>query len=95
MSNQKPNKFKFELPTINEIENIGRLDTNLYREHFKKVVFQIENYTKGFQTIQQLGFSLSRGQNLQVSNIGDSVYSKKIQQILYFDVAKISFKIFI
>lgn len=77
LSNQKPNKFKFELPTINEIENIGRLDTNLYREHFKKVVFQIENYTKGFQTIQELGFSLSRGQNLQVSNIGDSVYSKK------------------
>lgn len=77
LSNQKPNKFKFELPTIKEIENIGRLDTNLYREHFKKIVFQIENYTKGFQTIQELGFSLSRGQNLQVSNIGDSVYSKK------------------
>lgn len=77
LSNQKPNKFKFELPTIKEIENVGRLDTNLYREHFKKIVFQIENYTKGFQTIQELGFSLSRGQNLQVSNIGDSVYSKK------------------
>ncbi|MCL1119379.1 hypothetical protein N7V09_20320 [Shewanella seohaensis] len=77
LSNQKSNKFKFELPNINEIENIGRLDTNLYREHFKKIVFQIENYTNGFQTIQELGFSLSRGQNLQVSNIGDSVYSKK------------------
>lgn len=77
LSNQNPNKFKFELPTIKEIENIGRLDTNLYREHFKKIVFHIENYTKGFQTIQELGFSLSRGQNLQVSNIGDSVYSKK------------------
>ena len=77
LSNQKPNKFKFELPKIREIENIGRLDTNLYREHFKKIVFQIENYTNGFQTIQELGFSLSRGQNLQVSNIGDSVYSKK------------------
>lgn len=77
LNNQKPNKFKFELPTIHEIKSNGRLDTNLYREHFKKTVFQIENYTKGFQTIQELGFSLSRGQNLQVSNIGDSVYSKK------------------
>lgn len=83
LTNQKPNKFKFELPTINEIENIGRLDTNLYREHFKKVVFQIENYTKGFQTIQELGFSLSRGQNLQVSNIGDSIYSKKKYKNFY------------
>lgn len=77
LSNQKPNEFKFELPKIKEIENIGRLDTNLYREYFKKVVFQIENYINGFQTIQELGFSLSRGQNLQVSNIGDSVYSKE------------------
>lgn len=77
LSNQKPNWFKFELPNVKEIEIIGRLDTNLYREHFKKTVFQIENYTNGFQTIQELGFSLSRGQNLQVSNIGDSIYSKK------------------
>lgn len=77
LSHQKPSKFKFELPNIKEIENVGRLDTNLYREHFKKIVFQIENYSKGFQTIQELGFSLSRGQNLQVSNIGNSVYSGK------------------
>lgn len=77
LNNQNSEEFKFELPSINEVENAGRLDTNLYREQFKKIVFQIENYTKGFQTIQELGFSLSRGQNLQVSNIGDSVYSKK------------------
>lgn len=83
LNNQKPNKFKFELPTINEIEDVGRFDTNLYREHFKKIVFQIENYTKGFQTIQELGFSLSRGQNLQVSNIGDSIYSKKKHKNFY------------
>lgn len=83
LNNQKSNKFKFELPTINEIENTGRLDTNLYREHFKQIVFQIQNYTKGFQTIHELGFSLSRGQNLQVSNIGDSVYSKKKYKNFY------------
>lgn len=82
-SNQKPKKFKFELPTIKEIENTGRLDTNLYREHFKRVVFNIENYKKGFQTIQDLGFTLSRGQNLQVSNIGNSVYSKKKYRKFY------------
>lgn len=83
LNNQKSNEFKFELPTINEIENTGRLDTNLYREHFKQIVFQIQNYTKGFQTIHELGFSLSRGQNLQVSNIGDSVYSKKKYKNFY------------
>lgn len=83
LNNQKLVKFKFELPTIVEIENTGRLDTNLYREHFKKIVFQIENYTKDFQSIQDLGFTLSRGQNLQVSNIGESVYSKKKYKNFY------------
>jgi len=77
LENQKSNKFSFELPKISEIEEVGRLDTNLYREHFKNVVFEIQNYKNGFQTISELGFSLSRGQNLQVSNIGESVYSTK------------------
>jgi hypothetical protein len=77
LKNQKPNKFSFELPRINEIEEVGRLDTNLYRKHFKNVVFEIQNYKNGFQAISELGFTLSRGQNLQVSNIGESVYSKK------------------
>jgi type I restriction enzyme S subunit len=77
LENQKANKFSFELPRINELEEVGRLDTNLYREHYKNVVFKIQNYKNGSQTISDLGFSLSRGQNLQVSNIGESVYSKK------------------
>jgi hypothetical protein len=83
LTNQKPNQFKFELPTINEIENVGRLDTNLYCEQFKKVVFQIENYINGYQNIQDWGFTLSRGQNLQVSNIGDSIYSKEKYKNFY------------
>lgn len=78
LSNQKSNKFNFELPTINELESVGRLDTNLYRKHFKNIVFEIQNYKNGSQTISDLGFTLSRGQNLQVSNIGESVYSKKM-----------------
>lgn len=75
--NQKSAMFSFELPKINELEEVGRLDTNLYREHFKNVVFVIQNYKNGFETISDLGFTLSRGQNLQVSNIGESIYSKK------------------
>jgi len=77
LENQKPNQFKFDLPTIQEIERVGRLDTNLYGKHFKKTVFEIQNYENGFQTINELGFTLSRGQNLQISNIGESIYSTK------------------
>ncbi|MDO9103995.1 MAG: restriction endonuclease subunit S [Methylovulum sp.] len=75
--NQKPNMFKFDHPTINEIVEVGRLDTNLYSEKFKSIDFLIKNYTNGFQTIFDYGFTLSRGQNLQVSNIGTSIYSTK------------------
>lgn len=77
LEKQKPNQFSFALPRINELEEVGRLDANLYRKHFKNVVFVIQNYKNGFQTISDLGFTLSRGQNLQVSNIGESIYSKK------------------
>ena len=53
--NQKDNTFSFSLPTIKEIESIGRLDTNLYRANFKELVFIIKNYAKGFKTIQIAG----------------------------------------
>lgn len=73
--NQKDNDYSYCLPSINEIGEIGRLDTNLYREEFKRNLFNLTNYSNGFQTIYDFGFTLSRGQNLQVSNIGNSIYS--------------------
>lgn len=76
LNNQKPNKFKFELPTIKEIEDVGRLDTNLYRECFKREVFIIQNYKDGFKSFQDFGFKLIRGNNLAISIIGKSVYSE-------------------
>lgn len=82
-NNQKPNTYKFKYPTFNEIKGIGRMDTNLYRDNFKKIDFSVKNYTNGFQSIFDLGFKLSRGQNLQVSNIGKSIYSKKFHKGFY------------
>jgi type I restriction enzyme S subunit len=75
VENQNTDVFNFELPKIKEIEELGRLDTNLYRKEFKEIDFLIKNYLKGCQTIFDFGFTLSRGQNLQVSNIGKSIYS--------------------
>jgi hypothetical protein len=75
-NNQKKNNFVMTFPTINEIDSIGRLDTNLYRKEFKEIDFLIKNYSKGYSNIFEFGFTLSRGQNLQVSNIGKSIYTK-------------------
>lgn len=81
--NQKPSKFKYELPRIKEIEEVGRLDTGLYCEKFKKITFFIKNYKLGSSKIYDLGFNLSRGQNLQESNIGKSVYSNEYYKNFY------------
>jgi type I restriction enzyme S subunit len=83
LENQKENKFNFNYPTFKEIEEIGRLDTNLYREKFKQIDFTIKNYINGYLSIFDLGFELSRGQNLQVSNIGKSIYSSVYHKGFY------------
>jgi type I restriction enzyme S subunit len=73
-TNQKEGELNFNYPSINEIMTIERLDTNLYRKEFKEINFLIKNYKNGYRTIFDFGFSLSRGQNLQISNIGVSLY---------------------
>lgn len=76
--NQKDETFKFSLPTINEIINIDRMDSSLYSKDFKEKEFLITNYKNGVSTIEALGFKPpSRGQNLQVSNIGKSIQTSK------------------
>ncbi len=82
-NNQNKKSFSMDFPTINEIDSIGRLDTNLYQKEFKETDFLIKNYRKGYNTIFDLGFTLSRGQNLQVSNIGTSIYSKNYYPNFY------------
>lgn len=75
--NQKDNEFIFSFPTISFLENSSRLDAKFYSRDFRSKYFAISNYSNGCCSIYDLGFSLSRGQNLQVSNIGESVYSQK------------------
>ncbi|QNL92867.1 restriction endonuclease subunit S [Lactococcus lactis] len=77
------NIFNFSYPTYSEIKASTRLDTNLYRKEYKKIKYNIQNYKFGFSSIKELGYSLARGQNLQVSNIGKSIYSKKKQDNFY------------
>ena len=74
--NQNKNTFDYKLPTYTDIIDLSRIDTNMYRFYFKRELYSILNYSNGTKCIDNLGFKLSRGQNLQVSNIGKSVYSE-------------------
>ena len=74
----------FRVPPVmsDELKELGRLDAAMYVDDFKRKRFLITNYVGGYATYQELGFEIGRGQNLQVSCIGKSIYS---------DVAKTRF----
>ena len=76
-NNQKSADFKFELPHIDEIMQNNRLDTSRYSMEYKHYEYLIQNYKNGFFKLSELGYYINRGQNLQVSNIGESYYSSE------------------
>ncbi|MCM1524622.1 MAG: restriction endonuclease subunit S [Ruminococcus sp.] len=82
-NNQKKATFCFSLPTIGEICNNDRIDSSLYSKSFKEKEFLITNYNYGVSTIKELGFKISRGQNLQISNIGKSVLTSEYRKGYY------------
>ena len=73
LSNQKAVIYKHKNPSISDILFLDRMDSSLYAEKFKIKEHLITNYTNGTSTIKELGFDISRGQNLQISNIGKSI----------------------
>lgn len=73
--NQISKEFIYELPRLSDIIKIGRFDCSHYTLDFKKFQHSIENYTHGHYTFSSDGYTCKRGQNLQISNIGQSVYS--------------------
>jgi len=76
-NNQATSKeFFYAQPKLSDIKGTGRINAAFYSDDFKKKEYIIRNYKHGYQSVYQLGFNVSRGQNLQVSTIGKSVYSK-------------------
>lgn len=74
--NQKPKEFSYELPKLNELNIVGRLDVSRYCKEYKEYEHLITNYKYGCFKLSEKGYSVKRGQNLQVSCIGESVYSE-------------------
>ena len=83
LNNQKPNQFKFELPTIKEIQEVERLDTSLYSKEFKFWNFIVKNYKKGSKDLISRGFSWARGTSLEQGFIGTRLDSTVYQKGFY------------
>jgi hypothetical protein len=76
LTRQKGNSgFRPAPVTIDELRAVGRLDAPMFVDDFKRKQFLITNYVGGCATYEDLGFEINRGQNLQVSCIGKSIYS--------------------
>jgi len=81
--NQRSGDFRYEYPTREQLAKQGRFDAAVYSEAFRREEFKIKNYKHGWANYKQLGFSIGRGQNLQVSCIGHSIYSDSMRSNFY------------
>jgi len=75
LENQKKKEFKYALPKIDELKTSTRIDSGYYSFEYKEKQFLIKNYANGAFPIKKWGYQINRGQNLQVSQIGKSIYS--------------------
>lgn len=46
-ANQGDSEFVYTLPTFNEVQKVGRLDTGLYSQKLKKEIFIIKTINLG------------------------------------------------
>lgn len=83
--NQKENTFDYHLPRISEMKKQEfRIDSRIYEKKLQQILFQIRNYKNGSNTISQLGFKIKRGQNLQITCVGESYYSTYRKSKLFY-----------
>ncbi len=60
-----------------ELATTGRLDTGLFTGARRTLENNLKSYPNGYATADELGFKLTRGQNLQRSAVGTSIYASK------------------
>lgn len=73
----------YYLPKYDEIYTNNRIDAGYYCEKFKKIKSLIKNYQGGYSNLNDFGYTISRGQNLQVSCIGKSIESNDYHDGFY------------
>lgn len=81
--NQRKQEFNYVPPKINDLKAQKRLDTGMYGQDFQLMNFLINNYAGGSSSFDDLGYRISRGQNLQVTAIGRSYYSETYRPNFY------------
>lgn len=73
--NQKPIAFKYAMPRISEIRDVGRLDASLYKEFYKKELFNILNYRGGYSPLTEQELEMIPGPSLELKLLGTRIDS--------------------
>ncbi len=81
--NQKAKSFSYRFPNLNDLQKTSRIDAGFYCESYIQKQFLMKNYIHDAGTIKDWGYDIGRGQNLQVSAIGKSIYSDKKRDGFY------------
>ena len=92
--NQKDKNFNYELPNFKEIRNSNRVDVGYYCKDYQEKQYLIKNYKEGAKELMDWGYSSKRGQNLQISQIGKSIYSDTLKDDFYTLVRPTNFSEF-
>ena len=75
LRNQKNIKSKTETVTFKNLQRGNRVDAGYYCEDYNQKQSLVEDYKYGAKELEKWGYSIKRGQNLQVSQIRESIYS--------------------
>lgn len=75
-NNCKVKNVNMETLKYSEIKQLERFDVGVFSDKYKNIRNLIENYKYGTSSLTELGYSITRGQNLQISSIGKSIYSE-------------------
>lgn len=75
--NCKQKNINIETVKYSELTQLQRFDVGIFSDKYKIVKNLIENYKFGNSSFEELGYYITRGQNLQISNIGKSIYADK------------------
>lgn len=81
--NQNSKQIPFKFPTYKEIQEIGRFDTSLYSEEFKKWNNKVKNYKFGSVDLLSRGFGWSRGTSLEKNSIKTRIDSTTFREGFY------------
>ncbi len=95
LNNQKKIKFKNKTVTsFKTLKEFNRIDAGYYCIDYRKKKFIITNYKHGNKNLQQWGYSIKRGQNLGIRQIGRSIYSDELKNNFYTLIRPTSFSDF-